>query len=122
MLHSDLGFGSGKAKAVYGRDGHLGITLVKFPGDQSGLKDAVRMSDYFEKENHGRRGWTRVQSLTLGKDSDSNPNLVKIDEKTGEKTRIFYAYLGIVSDLDKLDFDTRKKTVIESRREYKPSK
>ncbi|KAI8025248.1 hypothetical protein LOK49_LG02G02455 [Camellia lanceoleosa] len=50
---ADLGFGGGKSKSLYGRDGHLGITLVKFAGDQSGLKDAMRLVEFFEKENHG---------------------------------------------------------------------
>ncbi|KAL7210207.1 hypothetical protein ACSBR1_031717 [Camellia fascicularis] len=118
----DLGFGGGKSKSLYGRDGHLGITLVKFAGDQSGLKEAVRLAEFFEKENHGRRNWTHVQSLASGKDEENNPNLVKVDEKTGEKKRIFYGYLGTVVDLDKMDFETRKKAVIESRREYKPTK
>uniref|UniRef100_A0A5B6Z536 XS domain-containing protein n=1 Tax=Davidia involucrata TaxID=16924 RepID=A0A5B6Z536_DAVIN len=118
----DLGFGGGKSKSLYGRDGHLGITLVKFAGDQSGLKEAVRLAEYFEKDYHGRKGWTRVQALTSGKDDDNNPNLVKVDEKTGEKKRVFYGYIGTAADLDKVDFETRKKVMIESQREYKPSK
>ncbi|KAL6971548.1 hypothetical protein U1Q18_031227 [Sarracenia purpurea var. burkii] len=118
----DIGFGSGKAKSIYSKEGHLGITLVKFAGDQSGLKEAVRLAEFFEKENHGRMNWNRVQSSTLGNDDENNPNLVKVDEKTGDKTRILYGYLGTVSDLDKVDFETRKKVVIESRREFKPSK
>ncbi|KAG0456214.1 hypothetical protein HPP92_024002 [Vanilla planifolia] len=34
----ELGFGGGKAKAVYGKEGHLGITAVKFPSSDVGLK------------------------------------------------------------------------------------
>lgn len=119
LVLSDLGFGSGKSKSMYGREGHLGITVVKFAGDQSGLKDAVRLAEYFEKENRGRKGWSHVQPLTLGKDDEKNPSLVKVDERTGEKKRIFYGYLGTVADLDKVDFDMRKRVVIESRREHK---
>ncbi|KAM1380282.1 hypothetical protein ACFX2I_022030 [Malus domestica] len=119
----DLGFGSGKSKSLYGRDGHLGMTLVKFSGDEAGLKDAIRMAEFFEKENHGRRGWARVQPPMLGsKDDEMNPNLVKFDEKTREKKRILYAYLGTAYDLDKVDSDTRKKVVIESLGEHKSSK
>ncbi|KAK9288370.1 hypothetical protein L1049_016824 [Liquidambar formosana] len=118
----DLGFGGGKSKSLYGKEGHLGITLVKFASDQSGLKEAGRLAEYFEKENHGRRSWARLQSLTYGKDDENNPHLVKMDEQTREKKRIHYGYLGTASDLDKLDFETRKKVVIESQREYKLSK
>lgn len=119
-LLSDLGFRDGKSKSLYGRDGHLGVTLIKFSGDQAGLKDAIRMSEFFEKENHGRKAWARLQPLTLGsKDDENNPHLVKFDEKTREKRRIFYGYLGTAGDMDKLDFETRKKVSIESQREYK---
>ncbi|KAF5465709.1 hypothetical protein F2P56_015690 [Juglans regia] len=117
LLVADLGFGSGKSKSVYGRDGHLGITLVKFSGDQSGLKEAMRFSEFFDKENHGRKAWARVQPLTFGRDDEKNPNLMRVDEKTGEKKRIFYGYLGTASDLDKFDLDMRKKVAIESWRE-----
>ncbi|KAL9317439.1 hypothetical protein ACSQ67_013956 [Phaseolus vulgaris] len=116
----ELGFMGGKSKSLYGRDGHLGVTLVKFAGDQSGFKEAIRLAEHFEKENHGRNDWARVQSQTLGKDDENNANLVKVDEKKGEKRRVLYGYLGTAFDLDKVDFDTRKKAAIESRREYKP--
>lgn len=116
----ELGFVGGKSKSLYGRDGHLGITLVKFPGDQSGYKEAIQLAEHFEKESHGRKDWARVQSQALGKDDENNANLVKLDEKKGDKRRILYGYLGIAFDLDKVDFDTRKKVVIESRRGYKP--
>ncbi|KAL4312653.1 hypothetical protein GQ457_01G022380 [Hibiscus cannabinus] len=116
----DLGFGSGKCKSMYGREGHLGITVVKFAGDQSGLNDAIRLSEYFEKENRGRKAWSRLLPLNLGKDDDDkNPNLVKVDERSGERKRILYGYLGTVVDLEKFDFDTRNKVVIESRRDPK---
>ncbi|KAJ4968622.1 hypothetical protein NE237_015323 [Protea cynaroides] len=117
----DLGFGGGKSKSLYGKDGHLGITLVKFAGDQSGLMDAIRLAEFFERDNHGRQGWARAESSQLGKDDENNLNLVKLDEKTVEKKRIFYGYLGTASDLDKVDFETRKRVGIESRSDIKPS-
>ncbi|KAI4317829.1 hypothetical protein L6164_025665 [Bauhinia variegata] len=117
----ELGIGGGKSKSLYGRDGHLGITLIKFAGDQSGLKEAIRLAEHFEKENHGLKAWARLQPLTLGKDDENNPNLIKVDDRRGDKKMVLYGYLGTAFDLDKVDFDTRKKVTIESRREYKPS-
>ncbi|XP_060181252.1 uncharacterized protein LOC132610872 [Lycium barbarum] len=116
-----IGFHGGKAKALYSRDGHLGVTLVKFASDQSGLMEAMRLAEYFEKDNHGRNGWARLQPLTLGKDDENNPELCKFDHRTGEKKRIFYGYLGTVNDLEKVDFDFRKKITIASLLDYKPS-
>ncbi|KAF9604985.1 hypothetical protein IFM89_011678 [Coptis chinensis] len=116
----DLGFGGGKAKSLYGKEGHLGITLVKFGADQSGLKEAVRLAEFLEKEYHGRKGWARAQTSQPGRDDENNPNLVKVDEKTREKQRILYGYLATASDLEKVDFETRKKTSIEIKRDLKP--
>ncbi|KAJ6889682.1 hypothetical protein NC651_023431 [Populus alba x Populus x berolinensis] len=116
----DLGFVGGKSKSLYGRDGHLGITLVKFGGDQSGLKEAVRLADHFEKDNRGREAWGCIQPLMFGKDDEKNPNLVKVD-RSGEKNRILYGYLATVADLYKVDFETRKKVMIESHQEHKAS-
>lgn len=120
---TDLGFTGGKSKSLYGREGHLGVTLMKFSGDQAGLKEAIQLAEFFERDNRGRKTWTRLQPLTLGsKDDENNPNLVRYDEKSRERKRVFYGYLGTAFDLDKVDFDTRKKVAIESKREYKSTK
>ncbi|GAB4843374.1 hypothetical protein Ancab_013340 [Ancistrocladus abbreviatus] len=114
----DLGFPGGKSKSLYAREGHLGITLIKFAADQSGLMEAMRLADHFEKENHGRKAWAHVQSILSGKDEENDPNIVKVDRRTGEKEKIFYGYLAIASDLDKVDHETRKKAVLESKQDY----
>lgn len=118
----ELGLTGGKSKSLYGREGHLGITLFKFAGDDSGLRDAMRMAEYFEKINRGRKSWGRVQPLTPSKDDEKNPGLVEVDGRTGEKKRIFYGYLATVTDLDKVDVETKKKTTIESLRELTRTK
>uniref|UniRef100_A0A2P2IQX6 Uncharacterized protein MANES_03G178600 n=1 Tax=Rhizophora mucronata TaxID=61149 RepID=A0A2P2IQX6_RHIMU len=112
----DLGFAGGKSKSLYGRDGHLGITLIKFSDDHLGLKEAVRLAEFFEKDNHGRRAWDYIQPMAFGKDDEKNPDLVKVDWNGG-KQRILYGYLLAASDLCKVDFETRKKVRIESQRE-----
>lgn len=118
----DLGFTSGKSMSLYAREGHLGIHTVKFSSDESGLKDALRLADYFEREKHGRKDWARLQPVTLGKDDENNPNLVKLDPKTREKKRVFYGHLATVADLDKITFEIKKKVSIISIREFKQSR
>lgn len=113
----ELGFGGGKSRSIYGKDGHLGITVVKFANSKSGLEEAERLAEYFEKEKNGRKDWARVLQTSQSGDDENNPYLVKVDLKTGEKKRIFYGYLGTASDLDKVDFDARKRSQIKSRRE-----
>ncbi|KAL3626289.1 hypothetical protein CASFOL_029838 [Castilleja foliolosa] len=113
----DIGFSSGKAMSMYSREGHLGVHTVKFSPDESGLKEALRLSDYFERERRGRRGWAHV-----GKDDENNPNLVRVDPKTGEKKRVFYGHLATVADLDKVTFEIKKRVSIVSVTELQKSK
>ncbi|KAF3589214.1 hypothetical protein F2Q69_00030716 [Brassica cretica] len=118
----ELKFNVGKSRALYGRDGHLGITLFKFAGDDSGLREALRIAEYFEKMNRGRKSWAGLQPFTPSKDDENNPSLMEVDGKTGEKKRVLYGYLATVKDLDKVDMETKKKTTIESVRELAGSK
>ncbi|KAF2556622.1 hypothetical protein F2Q68_00016859 [Brassica cretica] len=118
----ELKFNVGKSRALYGRDGHLGITLFKFAGDDSGLREALRIAEYFEKMNRGRKSWAGLQPFTPSKDDENNPSLMEVDGKTGEKKRVLYGYLATVKDLDKVDMETKKKTTIESLRELAGSK
>lgn len=121
LFASDMGFAGGKSKSIYGKEGHLGITVVKFASTQAGLKEAERLAEYFEKDNHGRRGWARAQASQSGVNEDKNHAFAKVDPKGGETKRILYGYLATTSDLDKVDLDTRKKAIIKSRRELDPS-
>lgn len=118
----ELKFNVGKSRALYGRDGHLGITLFKFAGDDSGLREALKIAEYFEKMNRGRKSWAGLQPFTPSKDDENNPSLMEVDGKTGEKRRVLYGYLATVKDLDKVDMETKKKTTIESLRELAGSK
>lgn len=102
---------------MYGREGHLGITLFRFAGDDSGLMQAMRMAECFEKMNRGRKSWAKVPPFTPGQDDEKNRSIVEVDDRTGEKKRVLYGYLATIADLDKVDMETKKKTTIESLRE-----
>lgn len=92
--------------------------VVKFAGDESGLKEARRLADYLERQRRGRKDWAHVLPLTLAKDDEKNPNLVRLDPKTGERKRVFYGHLATVADLDKITFELKKKVSIVSAREF----
>ncbi|MFQ6663098.1 hypothetical protein Gotur_030740 [Gossypium turneri] len=98
-----------------GREGHLGIIVVKSAGDQSGLKDDIRFAECFEKEPHGQKSWSHIQPLTLGKEGYMI-SLMKVNERTGEKKKDLLWNLGTVADPNKVDFDMRKRAVIENQR------
>ncbi|PAN51486.1 hypothetical protein PAHAL_9G597800 [Panicum hallii] len=114
---TELGFSGGKSKSLYGKEGHLGLTLIKFANNPAGLKEAERLAEFLERQDHGRIGWSRARA-THSIDSDQNPLLVETDTRTGERMRILYGYLAISSDLDELDSDSRKRAFLKSRREF----
>jgi len=115
---AELGFTGGKSKAVYGRDGHQGTIMVKFSPSSAGLQEAEQLIKYFERNNHGRKDWLRVQSSTVNQEnSDENPDLVETDEKTKLQKRVLYGYIAIAGDLEKLDADTRKKAIVKSKKD-----
>ncbi|OQU93195.1 hypothetical protein SORBI_3001G497900 [Sorghum bicolor] len=117
---TELGFSGGKSKSLYGKEGHMGLTLIKFANNPSGLKEAERLAEFLERQDRGRVGWSRAHA-SRSVDSDQNPLLVETDIRTAEKKRIFYGYLAIASDLDELDSDSRKRAFLQSRREFDPN-
>ncbi|CAD6202145.1 unnamed protein product [Miscanthus lutarioriparius] len=117
---TELGFSGGKSKSLYGKEGHMGLTLIKFANNPSGLKEAERLAEFLERQDHGRIGWSRAHA-SRSVDSDQNPLLVETDTRTAEKKRILYGYLAIASDLDELDSDSRKRAFLKSRREFDPN-
>jgi hypothetical protein len=119
-LFSELGFSGGKSKSLYGKEGHMGLTLIKFANNPSGLKEAERLAEFLERQDRGRIGWSRAHA-SRSVDSDQNPLLVEMDIRTAEKKRILYGYLAIASDLDELDSDSRKRAFLKSRREIDPN-
>ncbi|VFQ79840.1 unnamed protein product [Cuscuta campestris] len=114
---TERGFKGGKSKAAFNKGGHRGMTVVKFSSDRSGLKEAMRLAEYFQSSNRGRTNWALVQPLTLSPEEEDHPSLVKVDPVTREKKRIFYGYMANVSDLDKIELILRKRVTIESRTE-----
>lgn len=121
--YPDLGFKWGKSKSLYGREGHQGVTLVRFSETLGGLKEAEHLSQLFEKTGQGRKNWIEVQKAKENNSSgdkavntsDINPNLTK-EYGSGEK-RVLYGYLATASDLEIFDSDAKKRAVVRSRKE-----
>jgi hypothetical protein len=41
-----------------------------------------------------------------------------MDDRTGEKKRIFYGYMATVSDIDEVEFYPKKNLSLKSRKEF----
>ncbi|KAJ3675633.1 hypothetical protein LUZ60_004675 [Juncus effusus] len=113
----DLGFTGGKAKSLYGKEGHQGVTLVKFSDTPAGLKEAERLSEFFQKTGQGRKNWeeNKNNDNKLFDVNGKNKDLVK-EYGSGEK-RVLYGYLATASDLEIFDSDAKKRAVVKSRKD-----
>lgn len=111
---SGKGLSGGKVKP--GKLANCSIMLVKFLGTFSGLQEAEKMHQYFAKNKHGRKDLAQITS-SKGKSKSSNceEGENKNDDKEAEK--VVFGYMGIAEDLEKVDLDTKRKSVIKSKKE-----
>ncbi|KAG5075464.1 hypothetical protein JHK84_056695 [Glycine max] len=105
------GFVRGRIKLCLGKPADQSVVLVKFLGTFGGLGDAERLHKYLSDNNHGRAEYERVKSEGI-----KSCNIRETDE--GDKVEnILYGYVGIAEDLDKLDFNSKKWSMVKSRKE-----
>eukprot|EP01018_Ginkgo_biloba_P016937 Gb_40983 [translate_table: standard] len=109
-----LGFGSGKSKAVSGRDAHEGTVVVKFLPTFSGLQEAERLHKYYEDNHCGRKDWLKIQT---SEKQNVDEDIIEIDGHAEDKKKVLYGYIGIAGDLEKVDSDTRRRTLVKSRKD-----
>ncbi|KAG8387528.1 hypothetical protein BUALT_Bualt02G0030400 [Buddleja alternifolia] len=77
--------------------------MVKFNGTLTGLREAERFHKNYLESKHER---SELEHQLKCKKASSN----------GEESYL-YGHLGIAEDLDKLDFDTKKRCVLRSKKE-----
>ncbi|KAK4707983.1 hypothetical protein R3W88_028908 [Solanum pinnatisectum] len=107
------GFSGGRMKVCMGKPGNGSVLLVKFLGTIPGIQDAEKLHNYFMEEERGRKNF-RVITSTKGKGID-NRNV-----KGGKAEEIsLYGYMGIAEDLDKVDIDTKRRSLIKSKKEIR---
>lgn len=104
------GNGLSGGKVRLGKPANCSIMLVKFLGTFSGLQEAERIHQYFAKNNRGRK---EIEQMSCGKGKSKGEN--GNGDKDGEG--VLFGYMGIAEDLDKVDFDTKRKCSIKSKKE-----
>ncbi|KAJ8568452.1 hypothetical protein K7X08_027985 [Anisodus acutangulus] len=109
----DMGFGE-KAKVSRGKPANQSILMVKFSATLSGLEEAERLCDVYAHRKHGRAEFQRISSGHSGSGDDETKE--PLTDKVG---KILYGYLGIAEDLDKVDFETKKRSSVRSRKQIK---
>ncbi|RVW34143.1 hypothetical protein CK203_092834 [Vitis vinifera] len=109
------GFGGGKFKMCLGKPADHSVMVVKFLGTFSGLEDAVKLHKYYAGNNHGRADLEKI-NYNNGKSSSSTEAGMQPDKP---EEVVLYGYMGIAEDLDKLDFDSKRRCLIQSKQEIR---
>lgn len=100
----------GRIKICLGKPADQSVLLVKFLGTFTGLGNAERIHKYFAEQSHGRVDFERAMS--------NNGKIVQAGmQGDNVEERFLYGYMGIVEDLDKVDFNTRNWSLIKSKKE-----
>lgn len=105
----DMGFKS-ILKVCNGKPANQSVMLVKFNGTLSGLREAERFHKSYIKSKHGRVEFKQLKS-------ESGSSRGKKLASSEREDEFLYGYLGIAEDLDKLDFDTKKRCVLKSKKQ-----
>lgn len=102
------GFSVGKIKVCPGMSANDDIMVVKFLDTFSGLEEAKNLHNYFVDKKHGRADFEQMTC-----------NNTRRERILGDKLEesLLYGYMGISEDLDKVDFDTKRRCSIKSKRE-----
>ncbi|KAJ7981128.1 putative Suppressor of gene silencing protein [Quillaja saponaria] len=107
-----MGFGGGKTKVYRGKPANQSVLTVTFTATFSGLQEAERLHKIYADNKHGRAEFQQVDSS--GPES-SSVNIQYM--RAGKVEGVLYGYLGNAGDLDKLDFESKKRSVIKSKKD-----
>ncbi|KDP34702.1 hypothetical protein JCGZ_10907 [Jatropha curcas] len=95
-----------------GKAANQSTMVVSFSGTFSGLQAAERLHGHFGEKKRGRAEFE--QTISKGCKNNGEDTRRTLADKVES---VIYGYLGIASDLDKLDFEIKKRCVVKSKKE-----
>lgn len=90
-----------------GKPANQSIMTVIFHGTFSGLLKAERLHQLYSDNKHGRAEFQQI-NCNIGQ---------PLKVPTNKVEDVLYGYLGIAGDLDKLDFETKSRSTVKSKKE-----
>ncbi|KAF8039561.1 hypothetical protein BT93_B1931 [Corymbia citriodora subsp. variegata] len=108
----EMGFAVGIKKVSRGKPANQSIMVVCYQPTLSGLLEAERLHQYFAENKHGRTE-LKQRSCPSSGGSGGRTGSSLVDKAAS----ILYGYFGIAEDLDKLEFETKKRSVVRSKKE-----
>lgn len=108
-LTTEMGFGGDKTKVVRGKPANQSIMVASLHGTFSGLFEAESLHKRFIEKGQGK--------IDFDHNSSSQKRIQGTVKAPEDKSSVLYGYLGTAEDLDKLDFEMKKRCVVKSRKE-----
>lgn len=105
-----MGFGE-RTKVCRGRPANQSIMVVKFNSTLSGLQAAERLHKFYAETKHGKAEFQRINTCSSSCTGEA-PKAASAEKVE----HVLYGYLGIAEDLEKLDFETKKRCVVKSKK------
>lgn len=84
---------------------------MTFNATFSGLQEAERLHKFYADKKHGRAEFQQIDGSGIKDSNEETQNL------PGNEESALYGYLGNAEDLDKLDFENKKHSVVKSKKE-----
>ncbi|KAK6933504.1 XS domain [Dillenia turbinata] len=109
----EKGFTGGKLKVSLGRPANHSFMVVKFMGTFTGLQDAEKLHKFFAESKHGRQDLAKATSGNGKADKGG----AAAEKGSLANDQVLYGYMGIADDLDKLDFETKRRSLLKSKKE-----
>ncbi|MED6148881.1 hypothetical protein PIB30_057139 [Stylosanthes scabra] len=107
-----MGFGGGKIKVSRGKPANYSILVVTFNATFSGLQEAEMLHKFYSDKHHGREEFQQIDDGGCIRNSyEGTQGMPKNEEN------VLYGYLGNAGDFDKLDFESKKHSVVKSKKE-----
>ncbi|KAM7496877.1 hypothetical protein LguiA_021291 [Lonicera macranthoides] len=107
----DMGLGE-KATICRGKPANQSIMVAKFNSTFSGLQEAERLHKFYAETKRGRAELQPMRSS-----NSSGRNVETRNEFASKAESVLFGYLGLAEDLDKLDFETKKRCFVKSKKE-----
>lgn len=102
----DIQHPGGKPKACWGKTGHRGQVLVQYPPTLLGLQEAERLHNHFAVNKRSRKEWASIRPFWHGlpgqEGLEEGPDFLRIDEETQVRKRVFYGYLALAHDINRV--------------------
>ncbi|XP_065867035.1 uncharacterized protein [Euphorbia lathyris] len=96
----------------HGKAADQSSMVVSFSGTLSGLQEAENLHNRFLQNQHGRNELQQIRSSSHNKNHQETQNVLSDNIES-----FLYGYMGIASDLDKLDSETKRRSVVRSKKD-----